>query len=181
RGQGSIFGEGLLTIATLGAGFADDAGTVGRIGNMTRKLDAALPDEVVPRGGIFQTGVNVTPRSVANEFRTIGSGGRTFVTEPSAVENIVGSLNQSQIKISAQQARMLENALGLNANSLEVRNIISVIDDIPSRSPGSPITGNSLFQGRGAGLPGGGSELTIQGIPSAGGSGIRQIILEVGN
>ncbi|MBN2685713.1 MAG: hypothetical protein JXR40_10565 [Pontiellaceae bacterium] len=26
RGQGSIFGEGLLTIATLGAGFADDAG-----------------------------------------------------------------------------------------------------------------------------------------------------------
>ncbi|MDZ4815607.1 MAG: hypothetical protein SGI71_05020, partial [Verrucomicrobiota bacterium] len=127
----------------------------------------------------FQTGVNITPRSVANNYRTIGRGGRTFVTESSAVECILGPLKGNRISITGQQARQLENALGLNPNSLEARNILSIVDNVPGRVPRVPTSGNSLFQGAGAGLPGGGAELTIQGIPSAGGQGIRQIILEV--
>jgi len=83
------------------------------------------------------------------------------------------------MKITSAQARRLENELGLTPNSLESRNILSIVDNIQKRAPASPITGNTLFKGGGAGLPGGGSELTIQGIPSAGGPGIRQIILEV--
>jgi filamentous hemagglutinin len=81
--------------------------------------------------------------------------------------------------ITGSQARQLENALGLKPNSLESRNILSIIDDIANRAPASPISGNTLFKGGGAGLPGGGAELTIQGVPSAGGPRIRQIILEV--
>jgi len=131
------------------------------------------------KGTAFQTGVNITPRSVANNYRTIGRGGRTFVTESSAVEGILGPLKGNRISITGQQARQLENALGLNPNSLEARNILSIVDNVPGRVPRVPTSGNSLFQGAGAGLPGGGAELTIQGIPSPGGQGIRQIILEV--
>jgi len=130
--------------------------------------------------GIFKAGVNITPRSVANDFQFIGRGNRTFVTQPNAVENVIGPLSSgNRMTISAQQARQLESTIGLRPNSLEARNILSIVDDVPSRAPASPISGNSLFQGGGAGLPGGSAELTIQGIPSAGGAGIRQIILEV--
>ncbi|MDA3798983.1 MAG: hypothetical protein PF692_07875 [Kiritimatiellae bacterium] len=31
---------------TIGVGYADDVGTIGKIGNTTSKIDAALPDEV---------------------------------------------------------------------------------------------------------------------------------------
>ena len=128
----------------------------------------------------FKEGANITPRSTALEHRIIGRGGRTFVTEPDAITKIVGDLPPgNRITITNSQARQLENALGLRPNSLESRNILSIIDDVPSRAPASPISGNPLFKGGGAGLPGGGSELTIQGIPSAGGTGVRQIIVEV--
>ena len=133
-----------------------------------------------PKSGIFQEGANLTPRSTAVNYRTIGSGGRTFVTEPISITNVVGDLPAgNRMTISSTQARQLENALGLKPNSLESRNILSIVDNIPNRAPASPITGNPLFKGGGAGLPGGGSELTIQGIPSAGGPGIRQIVVEV--
>jgi len=164
-----------LTIPTAAGGLLDDA---------VRSVIGAVRGggSVIARGtDIFETGVNVTPRSVANQYQSIGSGGRTFVTEPNAVEAIVGPLQGNRISISTQQARQLENALGLTPNSLESRNIVSIVDNIPGRSPGSPISGNSLFQGGGAGLPGGSSELTIQGNPSSGGQGVRQIILEVGH
>ena len=53
------------------------------------------------------------------------------------------------------------------------------MDNIKDRSPRVPISGNSLFLGGGQGLPGGGKELVINSIPSAGGTGIRQLIIEV--
>jgi RHS repeat-associated protein len=124
-------------------------------------------------------GVNITPRSVANTYRIIGKGNRTFVTNVETVENIIGPLKGDKIRISSSQARQLEDALGIKENSLESRNIISVVDGIATRSPGSPIEGNEYFLGGGKGLPGGRPELTISGINSAGGGGIRQIILEV--
>ncbi len=152
-------------------------------------LGAATKLGIVPRpsvppvisGGqsIFDAGVNITPRSVANNYRIIGKGGRTFVTEVSAVEKVIGPLKGNRITISQAQARQLENALGLKPGSLEARNIISIVDDIGSRAPGSPLTGNPLFRPGGAGLPGSGRELTISGVPSAGGTGIQQIILEI--
>ncbi|MCA1779086.1 MAG: RHS repeat-associated core domain-containing protein [Xanthomonadaceae bacterium] len=163
--------EGLANVVAQGGFFAID-------------LAIPLPPTFTlgkAKSKIFQTGVNITPRTTANKFRTIGGGGRTFVTEPATVERIIGPLQGGRISISGTQAQRLEGALGLRPGSLESRNIISVINGVSGRSPASPISGNTLFRGGGAGLPGGGKELTIQGIPSAGGQGIRQIILEVEN
>ena len=124
-------------------------------------------------------GVNITPRSVANRYRFIGKGNRTFITNVESVEKVIGPLKEDRITITSSKARELERALGLRKNSLESRNIISMIDDIASRAPGLPIQGNENFLGGGKGLPTGAPELTISGINSAGGGGIRQIILEV--
>ena len=137
-------------------------------------------EDIVQNPAIFEAGVNITPRSVANEYREIisPSVGRTFVTQPQTVEGIIGPLTGDRIAITAQQANQLEQALGLT-KPLETKNIIYVVEDISSRSPSSPLTGNSLFQGPGMGLPGGGGELTINPIPSAGGPGVKMIILEV--
>jgi len=160
------------------SGLAEGAEIVEQTAVSGRRL-GAVSEGVGPGGEVFETGVNVTPRSSAVKFRTIGRGSRTFVTEPDALESVIGPLEGNRISISAGQARQLESALGLRPNSLEARNIISIVENVSSRLPGSPITGNPLFKGGGAGLPGGGQELTIQGIPSAGGPGIRQVILEV--
>ena len=44
------------------------------------------------------------------------------------------------------------------------------------------MSGNALFRGPGAGLPGGGPELTIQGIPTQGAiDGVTRITLRVTN
>ena len=58
---------------------------------------------------------------------------------------------------------------------------MSIVSDIPDRCPRCPVgnTGNDLFLGGGEGLPGGGPELVIDSIPSAGGDGIRQITIIV--
>lgn len=128
---------------------------------------------------IFSTGANVTPRSVALAYRTIGAGGRTFVTELSSIEKVIGPIAGRRIAINRARADSLENALGLRPGSLEQTNVISIVEHVCARAPACPISGNALFRGGGAGLPGGGAELTINGIPSAGGTGIRQLILEV--
>ena len=128
---------------------------------------------------IFETGVNITPRSVAVTYRTIGKGGRTFVTTKEAVQPFTGPLEGGRIIIRRAQAQALEDALGLVPNSLERINLISVIDNISVRAAASPLTGNARFLGGSVGLPGGGPELTISGAPSSGGAGITQIILEI--
>lgn len=128
---------------------------------------------------VFETGVNITPRSVAVTYRTIGKGGRTFVTTKEVVQPFTGPLEGGRITIRRDQAQALENALGLAHNSLERINVISVIDNIGARAAASPLSGNALFLGGGAGLPGGGPELNISGVSSSGGGGIIQIILEV--
>ncbi|MBK9694669.1 MAG: hypothetical protein IPO76_04640 [Elusimicrobia bacterium] len=124
-------------------------------------------------------GVNITPRSSALKYERIGSGNRTFLTDIQAVETIIGPLSKERIKITKTQARVLERELGLNRNYLESKNIIYIVNEINNRAPASPIRGNNYFQGAGKGLPGGGPELTINGIPSVGSQNIRQIILEV--
>ena len=98
-----------------------------------------------------------------------------------AIESVIGTIppNSNRIVITASQARDLEEHLGLLPNSLENRNILSIVDNISDRNPRSPKSGNALFLGEGQGLPGGGKELVIDSIPSAGGVGIKQIIIEV--
>jgi len=133
---------------------------------------------------VFETGVNITPRSVMMNYRTIGgstNGYRTSVTTVENVESVIGSMDTGRIIITRAQASALESTLGLKPNSLERINVISIIRDIKARGPASPISGNTWFQGGGAGLPGGGPELTISSVSSAGNSGVTQLILEVIN
>ena len=97
----------------------------------------------------------------------------------SSIESIVGPLDltEKQIFITSGQATALESTLGLIPGSLQFSNVLSIIEGIPALAPRSPITGNTLFLGGGKGLPGGGSELVIDSIPSTGGQGIKQIII----
>ncbi len=167
---------GLLVLASLGLTYASAAVSSGS-GSVS--TTASLPDRSASllRG----QGVNLTPRSMALKYRTIGRGNRSFITDLKSIEDVVGPIRGSRLKISKMKARRLEAALGLRPHYLERINVLSVVDDVPGRAPASPISGNDFFLGGGAGLPGGGPELTVRGIPSAGGHGIRQIIVEVTN
>ncbi|WER45125.1 filamentous hemagglutinin N-terminal domain-containing protein [Cupriavidus sp. WKF15] len=130
--------------------------------------------------GVFDTGANITPMSSANTYRSIGANG-TFVTPVSSIESITGSISPTatEITISQAQATALENSLGLNPGSLGSSNVLSIVSGVSSRAPRSPLSGNNYFLGGGQGLPGGGAELVIDSIPSAGGQGIRQITVKV--
>jgi hypothetical protein len=79
----------------------------------------------------------------------------------------------------AAKAASLEDALGLPTGRLSGGGMISVVDDVAARAPRSPVSGNQLFLGASRGLPGGGPEINVAPINTAGGGGIRQIILEV--
>ena len=127
-------------------------------------------------------GINVTSLKAINnpEFLTIGGGGRTFVTDVEAIENIIGPLQGSVINISRTQAGALESAFGLNPGSLQNNSVITVVDNLLGRAARIPGGGNDFFLGVGRGLPGGGPELTITGVPSNGvGPGLTQIGLNI--
>lgn len=81
----------------------------------------------------------------------------------------------TEIRITRQQTRQLETDLGLNPGSLENSNTLSIVSDVQGRCPRCPISRNDHLLGGGRGPPGGGSELVIDGIPSSGGEGVRQI------
>ncbi|MCY7294599.1 hypothetical protein [Alteromonas sp. a30] len=133
-------------------------------------------------GEIFEPGLNITPNSTLNNYPSIGANG-TFVTNSKTIEGIIGPVpdGATEIRITRQQANALESDLGLNPGSLEQSNTLSIVSDIPERCPRCPVgnAGNDLFLGDGEGLPGGGPELVIDSIPSAGGDGIRQITIIV--
>ena len=127
-------------------------------------------------------GINVTSLKAINnpKFLTIGGGGRTFVTDVEAIENIIGPLQGSVINISRTQAGALESAFGLNPGSLQNNSVITVVDNLLGRAARIPGGGNDFFLGVGRGLPGGGPELTITGVPSNGvGPGLTQIGLNI--
>jgi len=130
--------------------------------------------------GLFDTGANISPLSTLQKYPVIGANG-TFVTPISSIETITGPISPTatQITITSAQATALETSLGLAPGSLQSTNVLSIVKDIPGLSPRSPISGNNLFLGGGNGLPGGGAELVIDSIPSSGGTGIRQITVNV--
>ena len=154
--------------------------TVGA-GSLAAGLAGANPGAATSStAGVFNTGANITPMSSANEYRFIGANG-TFVTPMSSIESVVGPISPTatEVTISQTQATALENSLGLNPGSLESSNVLSIVNGVSSRAPRSPLSGNNFFLGGGQGLPGGGAELVIDSIPSAGGQGIRQITVKV--
>jgi len=117
-------------------------------------------------------------------FRLNTAGGRpgagTALTDVRAFEDAIGRLSTgNRMVISPQQAAALERSLGLPTGRLRQGGVISVVDDVATRAPRSPIGGNDLFLGGGRGLPGGGPEINVAPINTSGGGGIRQIILEV--
>jgi hypothetical protein len=127
------------------------------------------------------SGVNVTPvDSILNPvYSTIGKGGRTFVTDLQAIEEVIGdfrSAGSDVIEVTPAQLRQLEKVLGRKLSS---QNVISVVDDIASRAPAAPMSGNTQFTAPGSALPTGAPELTIDGIGSGGGAGISRYVLKV--
>ena len=105
----------------------------------------------------------------------------TYLTDARAIEEIIGPLPSGvdRITLTVEQARRLEGALGLRKQSLNGRSILSRVPNVAERAPTSPIVGNEHFLGPGKGLPGGGPEVKVSAIPSVGGSGITQILVEV--
>lgn len=59
--------------------------------------------------------------------------------------------------------------------------MLSIVDDVAARAPRSPVSGNDLFLGGARGLPGGAPEVNIEPINTAGGGGIRKIVIKVKN
>lgn len=118
--------------------------------------------------------------STANAYRFIGANG-TFVTPVSNIQSVIGPISPTatEITITQAQATALENSLGLSPGSLESSNVLSIVNNVSTSAPRAPLSGNNYFLGGGQGLPGGGSELVIDSIPSAGGPGIRQITVKV--
>jgi RHS repeat-associated protein len=130
------------------------------------------------------TGVNINPIEDALKYRLIISGGSpgagTPVTDLEAIEGVVGTISTgNRMIITQQQAGTLESTLGLPEGRLNNGAIISLIENVGARGPRSPLSGNQLFLGSGQGLPGGHPEINIAPIGTAGGGGIRQVILEV--
>jgi len=122
---------------------------------------------------------NVSPEAWFRKYPTLGSNGRSFVTDTVAVEDVLGKLPGSgTLRIGWYEANRLENALGLEPQSLQKGLRITRILDVAERAPGAPIVGNRFFAGGGSGLPGGGLELTIEAIPT-GGTGQQQVTVVV--
>lgn len=125
-------------------------------------------------------GYNISPEDWFGRYPTLGNG-RSFVSDKQAISDIIGDFENlgSTVTVTPTQAAALERAMGLNPGSLSNGFRISRVEDVASRSPGSPTAGNSYFLGPGNGLPGGGPELTIDPIPAGGGPGITQITIVV--
>ena len=108
----------------------------------------------------------------------------TYLTDARAIEQILGPLPEGvdRITITSEQAMGLEWALGLEEATLQGRSILSKVTHVAERAPQSPFAkkmANRFFRGPGKGLPGGGPEVTVSAIPSAGGRDIIQILVEV--
>jgi hypothetical protein len=109
-------------------------------------------------------GYNVTPEYVFADYpgSTIGLKS-TFITDESAISDIIGNFHRAKtIYVSLNQAIALETALGLKPGTLIDGFRISKISNLNSLDLSYPLKGTEpLFLGPGKGLPGGGTEITI--------------------
>jgi hypothetical protein len=88
----------------------------------------------------------------------------TFITNEVAISDIIGDFHGTKaIYITFDQAEALENALGLQSGTLVKNGFrISKISNLGNLDLSYPLEGTPpLFLGPGQGLPGGGTEITI--------------------
>ena len=128
-------------------------------------------------------GFNVTPESVFTDYpgSTIGLKS-TFITNEAAITKVIGDFHGTKtIYITYDQAVSLETALGLESGTLVDGLRISKISNLGSMDLTYPLKANNpLFRGPGQGLPGGGTEITINPpIPMDGPNVVDQIIIKV--
>jgi hypothetical protein len=128
-----------------------------------------------------EPGYNVSPEGWFHKYQALGPGNRTAVTDKRAITRAIGEFEGrgNTITVTRAQANALAEGLGIDAKSLWNGFRISKIEGIAQRTPASTWKGNEFFLGPGKGLPSGGPDLTISGIPTNGGPGIQQIIVIV--
>lgn len=73
-------------------------------------------------------------------------------------------ISSDMTTITPDQARIIEEDMGLMPGSLQDGFNIRKIDGISQMSPRSPLNGNDYFRGPGQHLPGGAPELVITSI-----------------
>jgi len=125
-------------------------------------------------------GYNISPFStdrhphIGREF--------AYLTDRAAIESVIGKIpaNGDNIVITKKQASELERQMGLDIGSLSKDGGFNIrqVQGITARNPASPWAndaGNDFFRGGGQHLPGGGPEIVIPPIPTAGGQGISII------
>ncbi len=109
-------------------------------------------------------GYNLTPEEIFMRYpgSTIGLKS-TFITNEAAISSIIGDFHGTKtIYITFDQAVALENALGLSPKTLVDGFRISKISNLDNLNLSYPADGtNVFFLGPGKGLPGGGTEITI--------------------
>ncbi len=127
-------------------------------------------------------GYNVTPERVFTTYpgSTIGKNS-TFITNEAPISDIIGDFHGTKtIYVTFDQAVALENALGLEPGTLVNGFRISKISNLGSLDLSYPLKGNTLFLGPGQGLPGGGTEITINPpVPMDSPNVVDQIIIQV--
>jgi hypothetical protein len=126
-----------------------------------------------------EPGYNVSPEEYFQKYTHIGKN-QTFVTTKDTIAREIGQFEGgSNYAVAAREATRLETGLGLERGSLADGFRISKVEGVAGRSPSSPIVGNQYFRGSGQGLPNGGTEMLVERIPTAGGSGITQIQVRI--
>jgi hypothetical protein len=125
-------------------------------------------------------GYNVSAERVFREYPTIGET-QTYVTDKEAIANVIGEFEGGGVmRVPAERASVLEEALGLDRGILADDFRITIQEGLSKLDPQIPTSGNRYWRGPGQGLPGGGPELVVKPpIPTSGGPGTRQILVKV--
>jgi hypothetical protein len=122
-------------------------------------------------------GYNISP-SDWDKYPSIGRQG-TFVSDKKAMDKLfpeIAAGKSGVIKISKARAADIEKQMGLDPGSLSSGLKIRKIDDLTSRSPRSPMEGNSHFLGAGEHLPGGHPEMVIDSVLTKDGNGVSTLL-----
>jgi RHS repeat-associated protein len=136
-----------------------------RISNARSRQRQMLVDNV---------GFNVSPIEW-DAFPAIGRLG-TFVSDLESITSVLGDINGfSQMTVDKSQAANLENAFGLEPDTLQEGFKIRQVNNIVARNPRSPMEGNRFFLGPGKHLPGGAPEMVVESIPTIDGGDVTTL------
>lgn len=118
----------------------------------------------------------------SDRFASIGSTGRTYVSDPRAYDVVLSRLQPGRqgvqtVRITRSEATHLEWSLGLRRGELGSLFKVRDIDGLSGRNLMRPTAGNALYLGYGQGLQGGGPEFVVDGISTRDGNGVRTLAL----